>query len=43
MCWFDVVVPATDVRFQSVAHDVGASMRWLGGHIAAALEDLGVR
>jgi lipoate---protein ligase len=42
MCWFDVVVPVTDVRFESVAHDVGASMRWLGRHIAAALEGLGV-
>jgi lipoate-protein ligase A len=30
MCWLDVVVPATDPRFESVAHDVGASMRWLG-------------
>jgi lipoate-protein ligase A len=42
MAWFDVVVPAADVRFQSVAGDVGASMRWLGGHIVTALAGLGV-
>jgi lipoate---protein ligase len=42
MCWFDVVVPANDPRFVSVAGDVGASMRWLGGHIAAALAEVGV-
>jgi lipoate---protein ligase len=42
MCWFDVVVAATDRRFAPVAHDVGASMRWLGGHIATALAGLGV-
>ena len=43
MCWFDVVVPAGDARFASVAGDVGASMRWLGGQIAAALAQLGGR
>jgi lipoate-protein ligase A len=42
MCWLDVVVPATDPRFESVAHDVGASMRWLGEHVAAALRSFGV-
>ena len=42
MCWFDVVVPASDPRFVSVAGDVGASMRWLGGHIAAALAEVGI-
>ena len=42
MCWFDVVVPADDPRFQSVAGDVGASMRWLGRHVATALGGLGV-
>jgi lipoate---protein ligase len=42
MCWFDVVVPADDARFRSVVVDVGASMRWLGGHLVAALDDLGV-
>jgi lipoate---protein ligase len=42
MCWFDVVVPASDPCFMSVAGDVGASMRWLGGHIAAALAVVGI-
>jgi lipoate---protein ligase len=42
MCWFDVVVPADDPRFRSVVADVGASMRWLGGHLVAALHALGV-
>jgi len=42
MCWFDVVVPADDRRFQSVAGDVEASMRWLGRHVATALGALGV-
>jgi lipoate---protein ligase len=42
MCWFDVVVPATDGRFLAVSGDVGASMRWLGSHVAAALGQLGV-
>jgi lipoate-protein ligase A len=42
MCWFDVVAPAGDPRFKSVSADVGASMRWLGGHVAAALAALGV-
>ena len=42
MCWFDVVVPATDARFASVAHDVSASMRWLGSQVAAALSSLDV-
>ncbi len=42
MCWFDVVVAATDRRFATVAHDVGASMRWLGGYLASALAGLGV-
>jgi lipoate---protein ligase len=31
-----------DPRFESVAHDVGASMRWLGEHVAAALRSFGV-
>ena len=41
MSWFDVVMPATDPRFESVVDDVAASMRWLGRHIAAALAALG--
>jgi lipoate---protein ligase len=41
MCWFDVVVPADDPRFVSVVADVGASMRWLGGHLVEALRGLG--
>jgi lipoate-protein ligase A len=42
MCWFDVVMPAGDPRQIAVAADVGASMRWLGAHIATALAQLGV-
>jgi lipoate-protein ligase A len=42
MCWFDVVVAAGDPRIEAVADDVGASMRWLGAHVAAALTRLGV-
>jgi lipoate-protein ligase A len=42
MCWFDVVVPADDPRFAAVAGDVGASMRWLGLHVVAGLNQLGV-
>jgi lipoate-protein ligase A len=42
MCWFDVVVPAGDPRMASVAADVGASMRWLGGWIVEALTRLSV-
>jgi lipoate-protein ligase A len=42
MCWFDVVVSATDPRFHAVAADVGASMRWLGSRIRDALAALGV-
>lgn len=42
MTWFDVVVPADDPSFASVALDVGASMRWLGNHLATALASVGV-
>jgi lipoate-protein ligase A len=42
MCWFDVVVPAGDPRFAPVAGDVGASMTWLGRHVATALSELGM-
>lgn len=42
MVWFDVVVPADDPRFVAVADDVTASMTWLGGHVAAVLDRLGV-
>jgi lipoate-protein ligase A len=42
MCWFDVVAPAGDSRFEAVAADVGASMRWLGHHVGNALAALGV-
>jgi lipoate---protein ligase len=42
MCWFDVVAPAGDPRFEAVAADVGASMRWLGGHVVTAVRGLGV-
>jgi lipoate-protein ligase A len=42
MCWFDVVVPAEHPGFASVAADVTASMVWLGRHVAAALESLGI-
>jgi lipoate---protein ligase len=40
--WFDVVVPAADLHAGGVADDVGASMTWLGGHVASALAGLGV-
>ncbi len=40
--WFDVVVPAADLHAAGVGDDVGASMTWLGGHVAGALADLGV-
>jgi lipoate-protein ligase A len=39
---FDVVMPATDLHAVGVRDDVGASMAWLGGHVAVALADLGV-
>ena len=42
MVWFDVVVPADHPRFADVAADVTMSMRWLGGHVLAALRALGV-
>jgi lipoate-protein ligase A len=41
--WFDVVAPAGLLRAHGVGDDVGASMVWLGQHVAAALGDLGVR
>ena len=40
--WFDVVVPAPVLRAAGIGDDVGASMRWLGGHVVSALGDLGV-
>ncbi|MET0458071.1 MAG: hypothetical protein ABW195_02410 [Ilumatobacteraceae bacterium] len=40
--WFDVVVPAPVLRAVGVGDDVGASMRWLGGHVVTALGELGV-
>ncbi len=39
MTWFDVVVPA---GADAVPDDVTASMRWLGHHVATALDHLGV-
>jgi lipoate-protein ligase A len=42
MCWFDVVAPAGDPRMAAAAGDVGASMRWLGARIVAALAQLSV-
>jgi lipoate-protein ligase A len=41
--WFDVVVPAADLRAAGIDADVGASMTWLGRRVAAALADVGVR
>jgi lipoate-protein ligase A len=40
--WFDVVVPAAHLHAAGVGDDVGASMAWLGWHVASALTDLGV-
>jgi lipoate-protein ligase A len=40
--WFDIVVPTADLQAAGVGDDVGASMTWLGGHVAAALAGLGV-
>ena len=40
--WFDVVVPADVLREVGVGDDVGASMVWIGDHIAAALDELGI-
>ena len=40
--WFDVVVPAADLHAAGVGDDVGRSMTWIGGHVAAALAGLGV-
>jgi lipoate-protein ligase A len=40
--WFDVVVPAGVLRAAGVGDDVGASMGWLGEHVAGALAALGV-
>jgi lipoate-protein ligase A len=40
--WFDVVVPAAHLHTTGIGDDVGASMTWLGWHLASALADLGV-
>jgi lipoate-protein ligase A len=40
--WFDVVVPAAHLHAAGVGDDVGASMAWLGWHVAGALGELGV-
>jgi len=40
--WFDVVVPAAHLHAAGVGDDVGASMTWLGWHVASALAELGV-
>jgi lipoate-protein ligase A len=40
--WFDVVAPAHLLREVGVGDDVGASMVWLGEHVAAVLADLGI-
>jgi lipoate-protein ligase A len=37
LVWFDVVVPAAVLHDVGVGDDIGASMVWLGSHIAAAL------
>ncbi len=40
--WFDVVVPSDALRAAGAGDDVGRSMIWLGDHIAAALDALGL-
>ncbi len=40
--WFDVIVPADVLRDAGVGDDVGASMVWIGDHIAGALDELGI-
>jgi lipoate-protein ligase A len=40
--WFDVVLPGDDPRFAAASGDVTKSMRWLGGHLLAALGSVGV-
>ena len=40
--WFDVVVPTAHLRAVGVGDDVGASMAWLGWHVASTLTDLGI-
>jgi lipoate-protein ligase A len=40
--WFDVIVPAEELRRAGVGDDVAASMIWLGEHVAGALSSLGV-
>jgi len=40
--WFDVVVPADNLRAAGVADDIAASMIWLGRRVVAALAKLGI-
>ena len=42
MVWFDVIVPAEQLREAGVGDDVAASMVWLGERVAGALTQLGV-
>lgn len=39
--WYDVIVPVTELHRRGVGDDVGRSMIWLGGVVAAALGTLG--
>ena len=39
LVWFDVVVPTRVLHDVGVGDDIGASMVWLGSHIAAVLGD----
>jgi lipoate-protein ligase A len=40
--WFDVVVPAEQLRAVGIGDDVRASMLWLGEHVGRTLTELGV-
>ena len=39
LVWFDVVVPTAVLHEVGVGDDIGASMVWLGSHLAAVLGD----
>ncbi len=40
--WFDVIVPAARLRAEGVGDDVSRSMVWLGAHVVAGLDALGL-
>ena len=42
LVWFDVVVPSALLHDVGVGDDIGASMVWLGEHIARVLDDVTV-